>query len=317
MDLKEEKPYLLDSLATESKYGSEGQRFNERISRYSKAKKSALLNRQYISEHLPQSNKIRKLSVDLRECGNYLVFHHYFTLDKIDLAYASFCKKSLLCPLCAIRRGAKMLAKYLEMFGEIIADNPSQKAYMVTLTVKDGDNLSERFNHLQNSVKAYHKGRHREHTACEAKKASSAVWSYEVKRGKNSGSWHPHVHAIWLCEEKPDHRKISEEWKAITKDSFIVDVTEIDQEDPISGFLEVFKYAVKFSSQSPDDTWHCFEKLSRRRLVGSFGLFYGLNSRDLDLSDDLESEAPFIELFFRYTGRNYTFIGDRESYNGT
>lgn len=315
MDLEKNELHSLDSLPTVSKCSPEDQQFNDRITRYSKAKNTALLNRQYIREQLPQSNHVRKVSTQLRECGSYLVFHNYFTINKIDLAYASFCKKSLICPLCAIRRGSKMLAKYLDRFQEIIAENPSQRAYMVTLTVKDGDSLIERFNHLQNSVKALNKRRHRAHTDSETKKAHSAVWSYEVKRGKNSGSWHPHVHAIWLCEEKPDARKISEEWKNITKDSFIVDVTEIDQEEPITGFLEVFKYAVKFSSQSPEDTWECFERLSRRRLVGSFGLFRGLNSRDIDLTDDLENEYPFIEMFFRYSRGNYRFIGDSDDYN--
>src|SRR3546814_1097214 len=41
---------------------------------------------------------------------------------------------------------------------------------------------------------------------------------------------------------------LSEQWKKITGDSFIVDVTPFhDQDDVITGFLEVFKYAVKFS----------------------------------------------------------------------
>ena len=43
---------------------------------------------------------------------------------------------------------------------------------------------------------------------------------------------------------------LSREWHEITGDSFIVDVRPISQDDPVSGFIEVFKYAVKFSDQN-------------------------------------------------------------------
>ena len=47
-------------------------------------------------------------------CGDYLLFRHFFTVDKVKLHAAQFCKAHLLCPLCAIRRGAKALAAYLD-----------------------------------------------------------------------------------------------------------------------------------------------------------------------------------------------------------
>jgi hypothetical protein len=43
----------------------------------------------------------------LTTCGDYLLFRHYFTIDAVRLHAASFCMKHLLCPLCAIRRGAR------------------------------------------------------------------------------------------------------------------------------------------------------------------------------------------------------------------
>jgi len=298
------KPHSTDSLATEVEQGSDQSKLDNRLERYAKAKEVALGNYEYIKNNVSQSNQVRKKSIRLRECGSYLIFHDYFTLGEVKLAYASMCDYSLLCPLCAIRRGAKLVAKYLDRYRQIMDSDASLKPYMVTLTVKDGDRLINRFNHLQSSVKRYHKGRHRVHTKCEAKKAHSAVWSYEVKRGKNSGSWHPHMHAVWLCQERPDPFQISSEWKEITGDSYIVDVTEIDIAEPESGFLEVFKYALKFSEQSPKDTFHCYETLSGRRLIGSFGGFRGLGS-SVEFTDDLYADQPFIEMFFKYSGHQY------------
>lgn len=34
----------------------------------------------------------------------------------------------------------------------------------------------------------------------ELVKALGGVFSIEVKRGKNSGLWHPHVHFVILCD---------------------------------------------------------------------------------------------------------------------
>ena len=54
----------------------------------------------------------------------------------------------LLCPLCAIRRGSKALKSYLDRWAAIQAEKPAMRPFLVTLTVKDGEDLSERFNHL-------------------------------------------------------------------------------------------------------------------------------------------------------------------------
>lgn len=302
---KEIKLHSFDSLATGNEWSYDESNFESRLDRYSRAKSLALEQYQYMKNSLPQSNLVRKKSVSLRECGSYLVFRDYFLKHEIKLVQASFCNAHLLCPLCAIRRGAKLLSRYLDRYTSLMSLKPHSVAYMVTLTVKDGDVLKERFNHLKSAVSRYYKGRHRAHTSCEAKKAHSGVWSYEIKRGKNSGSWHPHVHGIWLCEEKPDAFKLSEEWKHITGDSFIVDVRPIDKIDPVSGFLEVFKYALKFSEQSPEDTYHCFTNLSRARLIGSFGDFRNVPPVD-DLTDELYEEEPYLDLFFSYVGNQYS-----------
>jgi len=304
-NLEEREPHLVNSLATETRQGFEENEFNKRMVRYGKAKALGVRNHGYLTTQLPQSNKVRKVALNLRECANYLVFNHYFTKGEFKLAYASLCKQSLICPLCAIRRGSKLVMKYIDVYKRLMAENARLVPYLVTLTVRDGADLTERFNHLHQSVRAYNKQRHLKHYDTQNKKALSAVWSYEVKRGKGSGIWHPHMHAVWLCEEKPDQDKLSKEWLKVTGDSFIVDCRPIDLNDPISGFLEVFKYAVKFSEQSPEDTWECYEKLSGRRLIGSFGGFRGMKPLD-DLVDEItEEEAPYVELIMNYYKGHY------------
>lgn len=267
-----------------------------KIDRYGKAKKGALDVVDYMAT-LPEH---QALAEKVRTCGDYLLFRHYYTVDKVRLHGASLCRKHLLCPLCAIRRGSKALKAYADKWEVIHAEKPHLLPFLVTLTVKDGPDLKERFKHLFKSQhelwKQKHRGRGSPFDGIEG-----AVWSYEIKRGSGSGLWHPHLHMIALAEIAPDAFELAKEWKNITGDSFIVHVTPIDQEDPISGFMEVFKYAVKFSDQPPADTVHAWLTLATKRLLGSSGCFRGVVVPESLLDDpDGLGELPYITLFYRY-----------------
>ena len=235
----------------------------------------------------------------------------YYTVGKVRLHAAQFCKKHLLCPLCAIRRGAKQVKAYLDRLQVIQSENKGLRASLLTLTVKDGEDLGERFRHLTNSFRRL-QGARRSYLAgkgphVELAKVLGAVGSYEFKRGKNSGLWHPHVHMVVLHRDDFDLVKFAREWKATTGDSHILDVTPFhDQEDPVTGFLEVFKYALKFSDMPLADNWQGYETLSGKRLVFSFGLFWGVQVPE-DLTDEQLDDLPFIEELYRFVfGAGYS-----------
>jgi plasmid rolling circle replication initiator protein Rep len=310
MDEKE-KPGCADSLARETQPGlDEAGAFSGRLERYAEAKHRALNMVDYIKSDVPVNDESSKVLFALETCGSYLVFRDYYTVGKIRLSGMCSCKKHLICPLCAIRRGAKSVKAYLEKLQVIQQDHPGIEAYLVTLTVKDGPDLAERFAHLVKAMKRYQQQRRnglKGQKTVEINKALGAVWSYEVKKGKNSGLWHPHLHAVWLCYEEPRLKDLKEEWQEVTGDSFIVDIRPFhDQENVATGFLEVFKYAVKFSDMLPADTWHAFETLKGHRLVASFGLFRGVKVPDTMTDDDLPEDLPYIEMLYRFTrGRGY------------
>jgi len=178
---------------------------------------------------------------------------------------------------------------------------------MVTLTVKDGPNLHERFHHLKTSLQELCKRKLRRR-GCSLDCVKGAVWSYEMKRGKNSGEWHPHLHMIALAEVGPNAHDLAEEWHNITGDSYIVDVRPIhhDPEHGYSkGFCEVFKYAVKFSNQPPVDTVHCWLTLKGRNLMGSSGCFRGVEIPECLLDEPLDG-LPYVDYFFRFIRGGYS-----------
>jgi len=239
----------------------------------------------------------------IRDCGSYLAFKEYYTVGEIRLTGASFCRRHLLCPFCAIRRGSKLIKSYDQKYQQLIESQTNPRLQLVTLTVKNGDQLAERFNHLvQNYRKLIarrKKGNQRGKGGGEFVKIAGGVYSIEFTNRGNG--WHPHIHILSLMngENSIDQEALSFEWSEITEDSYIVDVRDVD--DPINGFMEVFKYAVKFSDLTLGQNWEAFDTLFGRRLTGAFGDFYGVKLDENYLDDQLE-DLPFNKLFLNYIG---------------
>ena len=291
------------SLAAETSPGSDSaERLPARIERYSRAKSRATEMRDYL-----RSIDSRVLAGKLAGCGNWLRFRHYYTVDKVRLAQARFCRKHLLCPLCAIRRGSKQLKAYIDRFEAIKALNGPLKAALVTLTVKNGPDLAERFQHLADALKVLNRRRRNSKggnggSFSEWSKVLGFVGTFEVTRNQESHEWHPHCHIIVLHDfnQEINEGYLAFEWLQITKDSFILDVTPLhNPEEPASDFVEVFKYACKFSELSLSDNWEAFTFLHGKRLVFSGGLFRGVDVPESLLDEPLDN-LPYISLFYTY-----------------
>jgi hypothetical protein len=263
------------------------------------AKNRALVVRDAIPSHRdPARPHDQRARFRLNYCGDYLAFRHYIEPDQVRLHAARFCQIHLLCPFCAIRRGAKALQAYLTRYEAIRSEKTALRPFLVTLTVKDGPDLAERLDHLRQALRRLNKRRgHAKYGRSVWHAIAGAVWSYEVKRGASSGLWHPHVHAVVLAELEPDQARLSAEWHELTGDSFIVDVRPM-AEDIASGFCEVFKYAVKFSDMEPADTVRAWRLLRGVRLMDSCGVFRGVEVPESLLDDPLD--GPFVEYLYRF-----------------
>lgn len=287
--------------------------FGDRITRYTRAKKHALGMFGYLKGvETGNVDSAQKAAARLSSCGNWLHFREYYTVDKIRLHAAQFCKQHLICPLCAIRRGAKALGAYLARWQVIQAQQPALKLYLLTFTVKNGESLEERHRHLVGAFKRL-LARRRDFNAgtkrapwTELCKVEGGVYTQEVTNIGNG--WHPHIHMLAACLAEPDSESISTEWQGITEDSFIVDVRPIVG-DQVNGFMEVFKYALKFSELSYEDNWHAAQVLRGKRLLASFGCFRGVQVPE-DLTDEPLDDLPYIDRFYRYLAGQYQFTGE-------
>lgn len=247
--------------------------------------------------------RARRLAAErLARCGEYLLFRHYWTVDEIRLHQAEFCKQHLLCPLCAIRRATKQTAAYMERFNIITADQPQLIPAFMTYTVKNGPDLAERMAHLRKGLRTLTQRRKDIRTrgkgSSEFGAVAGAVGTLEVtNRGKG---WHPHAHMLVLLDRYVDQKALSAEWKSITGDSFVVGINRLDPDaEPIEAFVEVFKYALKFSDLTPSQIWHAARTLRGQRLLFSLGNFRGVDVPD-QLTDEPLEGLPYEEYFYRY-----------------
>ena len=274
----------------------------ERLERYSVAHSRSLKMRDYLQDAEGLEREYHRLST----CGEYLLFRWFYSLDAVKLAAMHSCKMHLLCPLCAIRRGSKLLSAYMGKYGQLRSDYPDLIPVFFTLTVKDGADLKERHKHLVKSWKTY---RERARASLigrcsfnQISKMAGAVWSTEIKLGQNSGLWHPHTHGFGLFTSPPDVQQMSQEWKEITGDSHVVHARPV-YGDPVEAFLEIFKYAVKLSDLELRENLEAYETLKGKRLVDSAGVFRGVEVPEA-LEDDLSDleGLPYSEMLFRYLG---------------
>ena len=269
----------------------------------------------------------------LSGCANFLLFKHYYTLDKYKLSGLKTCKKHMLCPFCSAIRASKQSTAYHDKMVHILKENPNLKPVFMTLTVKNGDDLKERFNHLKDSFKTLQSRRRdwlkKGRGYNELCKAHGIVFAYEITN--NGKGWHPHLHMILLVDDWIDKDKLSDEWLSITGDSFIVDVRRVkptkvetdsidvgkNKEDYSEGFMEVFKYAMKFTELTHYQIWIAHETLSPTgrltRLQGSIGLFRGVEVPKTMTDDLISDDAPFMLILYQFlkgSGYSVQFMRD-------
>jgi hypothetical protein len=249
---------------------------------------------------------LRRLSKRVYDCGSYLLFRHYLAHQKTQLIRSSSCQVHMLCPLCAIRRAARMLRRYHELLAHLAG---RFDLYFVTLTVKNGDDLAERFAHLRSSVQRLRKRAAKGYGALAP--AAGALWSFELTR--SAEGWHPHAHGV-VCMPRGhapirygEGSQLRADWESITGDSFIVHARPIAAEGDalVDALAEVLKYALKFSGLDLADNWHAYRTLKGARLITSWGVLYGLELPEDAELDDPELDGPYIEWLFRYGSTGY------------
>lgn len=280
----------------------------------------------------------------LASCGSYLQFRQYHTLvpPKTVLVNSNACKQHLHCPLCALRRAAKMVRKFYEKCEVLTTINPDLELFYLVLTIENEADFDKTFEYVEKGVRGMFANRRFLRSALKGNKknlyllgkeaekkglgslvdVTAGAYSIEVKRGSGSGLWHPHVNLLLLVEKPSkndiengkwnlNYHKVRAEWNELTggKGRNIEMRRKEEFTDDKKIFAEIFKYAMKFSEMPFGDRYQAATALYRRNLSGSFGDFRGL---DVDNDDSLElADLPYLELLYRYNASLFMYVLNR------
>lgn len=155
----------------------------------------------------------------------------------------------------------------------------SKRLSFITLTLAGKDQgLTEKLDRLYKHFRAL-----RAHPLWAEKVEGGAAF-LEIKYNDKAKRWHPHLHII--CEAGYiDQGELSDVWRGITRDSYIVDIKRV--KDHAGAAAYVTKYASKplntSFSASTDLLDEALQALVGRRLALTFGTWYGT---DLDIDSE-------------------------------
>jgi len=323
--------------------GADEGRHQKQLSEYAKHKKRTLTK--VCRLILAKYPRLCKLLPRLESCGNFLNYLHFFEKDIWRLKSGFTCQLHFLCGCCARRRSVRFSYRYAEKALRLKKENPNLKFYFVTLTMKNGEDLAVLTDRLSDAKKKMLVHRRQALAASTTARGKildtifqfmeGGVGTYEFKRGKNSGLWHPHIHMLVCSErefdltpvEEPEYginpetgkfgiigskivykalelqHGVSKEWVELTGDSFITDarwVDDTDEDELYRVLFEVFGYTLKMNDLSPEDQLYAYDVLSQkgrsRRLIFSFGNFRGVSHAEPE-SDEIEDDLKGEKYF--------------------
>lgn len=195
----------------------------------------------------------------------------------VDFRLRGTCCHHRLCKPCSTARAA-VIAGNLQSY---IAESGRVEMSFLTLTLKV-NSLSLR-EQLDRIYKCFGDLRRRKSWLSHVKGGAAFL---EVKLGKNSGGWHVHLHII-IESDYWSQADISHEWYAVTGDSYITDISRLDDDG------QKVRYAAKYGAKAldhsviaiPDKLDEAVCSLKGRRVCFTFGTWRGLKLEERPTDD--------------------------------
>lgn len=164
------------------------------------------------------------------------------------------------CPLCAQAR-ANFLARSVRSW-YYTAKQPK----LLTLTLRHSNSpLKQQIDFLYECFSKLRRCKYM------SSRIRGGIWFFQIKWINETGSFHPHIHALIDSNYIPQH-EIRDRWSKYTSGSYIVDIRGCWS--PESAANHVSRYATRpgtLSSVPPSDRLELVQTLHGRRIVGAWG----------------------------------------------
>ena len=111
------------------------------------------------------------------------------------------------------------------------------------------------------------------------------IWFFQLKRSKDKLQWHPHLHCVIDCEYIPQD-KLSDEWRACTGSSSIVDIRAVRSTKKVAEYVSRYcARPAKLADYSEDEAIEIFTVFHNRKLCGTWGSGHKVSLRRPICSD--------------------------------
>lgn len=173
------------------------------------------------------------------------------------------------CIPCSLERSSTITHNVMDHVGQ-------RKTRFVTLTLKHRNcTLGVALDHLYSSWTKLRK------QARWSGNVTGGIAFVEIIHSKNTGCWHPHIHALIEGRYYPQV-ELSKDWYTATGDSVVVDIRLV------RGTSHVARYVTKYASKPMNNTFQYNSRLlddavvglKGRRLAMTFGSWRGIKLSD-------------------------------------
>jgi hypothetical protein len=196
-------------------------------------------------------------------------------------SYPTFRCKKPFCPDCAAERATRLGNQTDAKIREVMKTTKGRLCFL-TLTMKNAATLDGGLVRLKKSFANFKRKK------VFKKHIKGYFGAFEYTFNPKTNDFHIHLHLIVLRGKFWNQSDISDTWREVTGDSFIVDIREI--KDIHKGVKEVCKYPMKPADlmAMPDDKFLEVVKMKKgTRMFTSGGCFYNVKLDDDD--DDADN----------------------------
>lgn len=210
--------------------------------------------------------------------------------------------RNRFCTKCAYVRSLAWLAVLMPILKDWI--DKGFYLQMLTLTVRDGDNLTERLDYITGCWRTFYNSRS---IRDKWKKTfPGGLRSLEIKLGKGSGKWHPHMHCLVMKNEfSKDYDWLKNRWKEITDNNGSVDIRALRKDNLLKSAAEVVKYIMKpETSLYADDVIfnQLYVAIKGRRQVSTWGLLRHIKEKELEEAIESHDEQKLESFVCAFCG---------------
>lgn len=208
----------------------------------------------------------------LQGCREWAWFVRHDVTGQVKIASSS-CKLRW-CPVCARARRAYIAHEIADWLGD--SDHPK----FLTLTLKHTSaSLAHQIDHLYGFFKELRRRKDFD------KAVTGGIWFFHIKKSRDDGLWHPHLHCLITGLYIPKSR-LRRLWIQVTYGSEIIGIRAVHDYDKASS--ESARYAAcpgSLAGLSLADAREMVEAMHGRRICGTWGTGRTVSLRPKPIED--------------------------------